>query len=246
MKKLVLICGILAGVLSVGMSAMSEEEWERTYDNCKNGDKSACQALIDNGLPSVEQCSSELEKGKPIAQAKNNCIIAGLALFGAEPEAHKPKPNKYNLTYAKDAIKYFESGCDKVGKTQGAACSILAELYSIDSSDNIVVKDYHKATKLYKKGCDSGFGQSCRGLGGMYEGGKGVRQDYHKARELYNKACNLEDALACYFIGLHYYYGVSGVEENRSIAKQYYGEACDLGYQNGCDDYKALNEAGVQ
>ena len=59
MKKLVLICGILASALTVGYSAMSQAEIERARDNCIKNDKSACQELIDNGLASVKQCGKD-------------------------------------------------------------------------------------------------------------------------------------------------------------------------------------------
>lgn len=76
MKKLVLVCGILASVVSVSVSvsmgAMSYEEWERARHNCFNDDKSACQALINNGMPSIGQCD------------KNICLFVGSVYFVAE------------------------------------------------------------------------------------------------------------------------------------------------------------------
>lgn len=30
------------------------------------------------------------------------------------------------------------------------------------------------------------------------------------------------------------------------MAKKYFGKACDLGEQMGCDNYKMLNEKGVK
>nr|WP_314734839.1 Sel1 repeat protein [uncultured Campylobacter sp.] len=35
-----------------------------------------------------------------------------------------------------------------------------------------------------------------------------------------------------------------GIGQNFSTAKEYYGKACDLGLQLGCDDYRKLNEKG--
>ena len=65
-SKVVLVCGILVSCISVGYSAMSENEREKARHNCYfNDDKNACQALNDNGLDSVEQCD------------KNTCGIVG-------------------------------------------------------------------------------------------------------------------------------------------------------------------------
>ncbi|MGX2972713.1 hypothetical protein [Helicobacter sp. T3_23-1059] len=67
MKKLIFIAGILASAISMGISVMSEEEWEKARYECfDNNDKNACQALIDDGLQSVEECTKETDT--------NNCI----------------------------------------------------------------------------------------------------------------------------------------------------------------------------
>lgn len=51
--------------------------------------------------------------------------------------------------------------------------------------------------------------------------------------------CNLNDSVACYNLGVLYKKG-QGVKQNLKIAKDYYGKACDLGLQQGCDAYKNL------
>lgn len=35
-----------------------------------------------------------------------------------------------------------------------------------------------------------------------------------------------------------------GIRQDNKIAKEYFGKACDLGDQRGCDGYKILNEQG--
>ena len=47
----------------------------------------------------------------------------------------------------------------------------------------------------------------------------------------------------CNDLGILYDNG-QGVRQNFSTAKQYYGKACDLGLQLGCDNYRMLNEKG--
>lgn len=36
----------------------------------------------------------------------------------------------------------------------------------------------------------------------------------------------------------------NGVKQNKTTAKEWYGKACDNGYQDGCDSYRKLNEQG--
>ena len=59
------------------------------------------------------------------------------------------------------------------------------------------------------------------------------------------KDCNGGNAVACVDLGLMYYNG-EGVKQDKSKAKKLFGDACDMGYQGGCDAYRELNEAGVQ
>lgn len=83
MKRLVLVFGILVSVVSVSMGAMSEEELQRTAYKCfEDEDKSACYALINNGLVSVGQCN------------KDSCWFAGVIYDKVE--------------HYREAIRYFE------------------------------------------------------------------------------------------------------------------------------------------
>nr|WP_276951674.1 SEL1-like repeat protein [Helicobacter rodentium] len=41
-------------------------------------------------------------------------------------------------------------------------------------------------------------------------------------------------------LGYLYFEG-KGVRQDYQVAKDYYGKACDLGLQQGCDAYKNLN-----
>ena len=67
--------------------------------------------------------------------------------------------------------------------------------------------------------------------------------DYQKVAELSKKACDSGEARGCLGLGFLYDKG-QGVKQNFSTAKQYYGKACDLGLQLGCDNYRKLNEKG--
>ena len=170
MKRLVLMCGILASVasvgivVSVGMGAMSQEEWDRNYADC------------------IEEVSNE-----------NTSSYTSFEKLGG---------GLYQVEYYSNANKCFKIGCEKVKADQATSCHKLGISY-------YVRLDYHMAYEPFKKACDMKYGLSCTAMGSMYENGKGVRQ-------------------------------------NLSTAKQYFGKACDLGDQTGCDNYKTLNEQGMQ
>ncbi len=202
MKKLVLVFGILASALSVGMGAMSENELVRAAGNClENHDKSACQALIDNGnIVSVERCG------------KNNCSDVGFlyVLAGhyreAIPYFEKALALGDNVGYGLlgatygelndyfNAKRYAEIGCNEVSNIQAGSCYNLGQMYY---SGRGVRQDYHKAAELYKKACDMKYGRACNELGLLYGVGKGVRQNYSIAKEYYGKACDLGDQIGC-------------------------------------------------
>lgn len=228
MKKLALVCGILVGVVSVGIGAMSQEEWDRNYADCitvsretaleeLKSNKYACQALINHsiemGWGSLEQCS------------KDNCVLIGDFYFFAE--------------LYREAIPYYEKSI-ALGVT--SAYLTLGNAY-------YQIEDYYNAVKYYKIGCEKvnvNQALACYNLGVSYDKGEGVRQDYRKAYELFKKTCDMKyGGLSCSALGSMYENG-EGVRQNLSIAKQYYGKACDLGDQRGCDNYRKLNNQGVQ
>ncbi|MGX3045276.1 tetratricopeptide repeat protein [Helicobacter sp. T3_23-1056] len=201
LKRAILICGILASVLSVGMGAMSDDEWERASYNCNKGDENACQALIDNGLPSVEQCN------------KDACILIGAVFSGegyyreAIPYLEKAIAFGDNRGYGMlgviyesllndyfNAKKYFEISCNKVSDLQADSCYNLGLMYSDGKG---VRQDYHKAHELWKKSCDMKLANACNNLGVLYTNGQGVKQNLSIAKQYFGKACDLGDQIGC-------------------------------------------------
>ena len=75
----------------------------------------------------------------------------------------------------------------------------------------------------------------------MYFEGKGVRQDYKKAVEWWEKAAIQGNPHAQVILGSMYDSGLC-VRQDKHIAKEWYGKACDNGDQDGCDNYRKLNE----
>lgn len=55
------------------------------------------------------------------------------------------------------------------------------------------------------------------------------------------KGCNLNDATSCNLVGIAYDNG-RGVKQDYEKAKEYYGKACDLGFQKACDNYASVNK----
>lgn len=99
--------------------------------------------------------------------------------------------------------------------------------------------------KIY---ADAGNADAQFYLGKLYSDGKGVRQDYTKAAELYLKAANTNyadfsstKALAQFNLGILHINGYS-VRQSKITAKEWFGKSCDNGYQNGCDEYRKLNQ----
>ena len=66
-----------------------------------------------------------------------------------------------------------------------------------------------------------------------------MKQDYGEAYYFYSEACIMRDAWGCYNIGVLYYNG-EGVKQDYKKAMEYFGIACDLGKQKGCDAYKKM------
>lgn len=113
---------------------------------------------------------------------------------------------------------------------------------SIYQNGNGVPKDNHKAFTWFKRASDQGNALAQANLGLMYYRGLGVRQDYTLARELFQKSANQGDSDAQGILGSFYENGIGDVRQNKAIAKEWYGKSCDNGNQNGCDDYRRLNQ----
>ena len=102
-------------------------------------------------------------------------------------------------------------------------------------------QDYTKAAQWFEKAANQGHAGSQFILGSMYARGEGVPQDYSKSMQWLEKSANQGDANAQYALGVIYNNGL-GVRQNTATAKEYFGKACDNGNQDGCDDYRMLNQ----
>lgn len=66
---------------------------------------------------------------------------------------------------------------------------------------------------------------------------------YREPLAFCQEACNMNKGTGCNNLGWLYDNGL-GVRQNFRTAKEYYGKACDSGDQQGCDNYRKLNEKG--
>lgn len=113
-------------------------------------------------------------------------------------------------------------------------------------------QDYQKALEIFYSLDKDDFAPAQYMLGLMYSEGKGVEQNYQKALFWYQKSAqsgyHSEFAPAEYMLGLMHSEG-KGVEQNKSIAKEYFYNAClHSGEEEklGCDEWGKLNEKGIQ
>ena len=67
--------------------------------------------------------------------------------------------------------------------------------------------------------------------------------DYKTAFTIFEDLAKKGDAKAQYNLGIMYDNG-EGVRQDKKRAKEWFGKACDNGFQIGCDEYKKLNQQG--
>lgn len=116
-------------------------------------------------------------------------------------------------------------------KDNGASCSIIGNIYYFNYEKFEVRQSNTKAFKYYDKSCELDHAKGCLALGIMYRDGHGVIQNEFKALELYQKACQ-SDARECSVLGV--------LHEEQAL--KYFGKACAVKSQFGCNRYKKLKE----
>ena len=101
--------------------------------------------------------------------------------------------------------------------------------------------DYQTAFKLWLPMAEQGDANVQFNLGVMYAKGQGVKQDDFEAVKWFRKAAEQGHAKAQAILGFSYLLGERGVQVNKSLAKEWFGKACDNGEQVGCEYYSKLN-----
>lgn len=69
------------------------------------------------------------------------------------------------------------------------------------------------------------------------------KQDYKTAFKIFENLASQGYAGAQNSLGLMYENG-QGTKQDKRVAKQWFGKACDGGQQGGCNNYRLLNEQG--
>ena len=90
---------------------------------------------------------------------------------------------------------------------------------------------------------EQGYAEAQYNLGVMYDSGRGVRQDDDEAFKWFRQAAEQGNTGAQYNLGVMYANG-RGVRQDLHLSKEWFGKACDGGFQEGCDPYRYLNQAG--
>lgn len=247
MKKL---CVVLALALaSLYAERLSDEQWNNLFRLCLNDDENACQRLIDNGLPSLKACD------------KSDCnnigiIYESISAFESAASYYK-KACELNDKWACSNLgtlyfygrgveenlaasnKSYEKACEL---NHASSCYYLGFHYE----HRVDKANFGTAKKYYDKACRLKHAESCNRIGILYYYGWGVKQNYFEAFTHIQNSCETQNsAEGCYLLGVLYDEG-KGTKQSRSAAKKYFGKACNMRSQKGCDAYKKLNEAGVK
>lgn len=104
-------------------------------------------------------------------------------------------------------------------------------------------QNYQKAQKLLEQSIQNDNSDtdaaSFHLLGIMFADGLGVRQNCNKALDFFNQSkSKMNKSLMS--IGYIHLIGCAGQKDTEK-AKEYFGQACDKGDQDGCDEYRKLN-----
>jgi TPR repeat protein len=114
----------------------------------------------------------------------------------------------------------------------GEACLFLAT----NAAYTAPQKDLAKAATLSKKSCELGHAAGCSFLGELTAKGEGTARDPAAALALFVRACqgpgNLRIGASCNDAGVMLAEG--DVPHDEARATTLFGEACRLGYMNGC------------
>jgi len=160
----------------------------------------------------------------------------------------------------KKALSLFGQSCNE---NNGKGCYIVGTMYGHTTDvtnqlkvhfnpfalDDNIKLDLVQANTFFQKSCSLNYAYACYDLGDNYHHGTGFRQDdtiantfYLKAKPLLIQLCNNnKDADACNNVAYMFSHGIGGVPEDLPAAKEFYGKACDLHNQNGCNSYASLN-----
>jgi uncharacterized protein len=155
---------------------------------------------------------------------------------------------QYNLGYIyfkglgarQDYLKAFKWFHKAAKHNVSYAQHALGEMYENGLG---VKQNYKQALIWYKKAADQGSSEDQIKLGHMYTDGKGVKQDYKQAFAFYSKAADQGHVKAQFILGVMYSLG-EGVGLDKVKSKNWFKNACNNKYKDGCDQYIELDKQG--
>lgn len=193
---------------------------------------------------SVGMAMSEEEQNEVLSN-----IIEQIRQRSGEAEAEERKREERERAYENCLINKDKSACQAlidsglisvrvcIKEVSRLSCRVTGAIYANAGY-------YKEAIPYFEKAIALGDNGGYHLLGSAYYG----LDDYLNAKKYFEISCNTDNdnrAVSCHNLGIMYSFG-QGVKQNRSIAKQYAGKACDLGEEMGCYDYKRYSEEGVQ
>jgi TPR repeat protein len=104
-----------------------------------------------------------------------------------------------------------------------------------------VVRDEKKASELFQKSCDVGFGPGCFVLGIRYGFGSGLQQSDVQATAAYKRSCDLGDADGCTSAGRAYLKG-RDVPKDVKLGVSLMQQGCDKEQLAACSELAGVSE----
>ena len=231
------------------VSAHSQDNGlQELLDACNLNKSDHCFAMgviYENGLRGIKKDETKaydfFSRACNLDSKKCNLIGTTYRAFKTKELGRMPhKPKELEKT-----IEFFSRGCDLNDKS---SCSNLAIIYSNYRKLEEGIEDKAKYIELTHKACKLGDGHSCLHLSQLYKAGRGVPKDGVKAIDLnakgidlITKDCELGNSHRCSSLGYKYKRGTKYIKQNIYKAKGFFKKACDLENQNGCRQYKKLD-----
>ena len=89
--------------------------------------------------------------------------------------------------------------------------------------------DYDKARRIWQPLAEKGDVRAQRGMGKLYEKGRGVEKDYAAAVKWYRPAAEKGDAESQYRLSIAYGWGLGGIEKDEAKAIEWLRKAAENG-----------------
>ena len=240
--KIILVASILAGNISytlagdwsffkkstlekalVAVENGNNDEAEKLYiQGCEENDYVCCTALGDvyNYREDLNKASDLYNKACNGGDSRGCASIKTIKNKMQKNQESAVHNNQYN-----EALKNCNAGSSDW-------CGRLGLHYYQGEG---IGKNLDLAEKYLQQSCDAGYGRWCGWLGSISYG----KKDYFKMLEDVNKGCNGKIAISCIDAGRLYENGM-GTRLDLTKAADFYGKACDMKEQTGCENYKRL------